>query len=99
MKIVIKEPDNKPYIKDIEDKLEVWQNIVGGFIEVVNLTNTILIVCNDEGKIKGLNMYFTWRNDIIVGTVCFVGDDGEEFRGLTENEIFDILHYFDYYEY
>lgn len=94
---VIKEPGNKPYKKEVEDKLEIWQEIVGGYIEVVNLTDTILIVCNEEGKIKGLDINFAWHHDIIVGTVCFVGEDGEEFRSLTDNEIESIINCFSNY--
>lgn len=87
MKIVIKEPYKQPYVKDIEDKLEAYQEIVGGYIEVILFTDNILIVCNEEGKLMGLEPNIYLRNDIIVGTIFFVGRREEDFRGLTDNEI------------
>jgi len=96
MRVIIKEPNNLPVEKFVQDDLKVWQKIVGGYIEVVNFTDTILIVCNEEGKIKNLEPNFSWFGcDIIMGNVCFVGEGGEEFRSLTEDEVNYIMNYFE----
>ena len=44
-------------IIDLEDKqlqLEQMQKVVGGYIEIVRLKNGWLVVCNEEGKLIGL---------------------------------------------
>lgn len=38
----------------IVDTLEAMQSIVGGYIEVVGLSEENVIVCNEEGRILGL---------------------------------------------
>ena len=39
-------------IRDVEDKLEVYQELVDGPIEVYPLTKNIIIVLNEEGKLR-----------------------------------------------
>lgn len=67
-------------IIDLEDKelhLEQMQKVVGGYIEIVRLKNGWLVVCNEEGKLIGLEenpvatlVYnVNGFNDLIVGDV------------------------------
>ena len=101
MKIIIKEPNKQPYIKEIEDDLKVEQNIVGGCIEVVPMTfsmvGKILMVCNEDGKHQGLPHNFFYGTDNVVGTVFFVGDNNDhtEFIGLIEEEIKEVMSWFE----
>lgn len=65
-------------------QLEELQGIVGGYIECLNLSVGRLLICNEEGKLKGLD--FNERatdlvrkngyNDYIVGDVllCKTGE-------------------------
>ena len=39
-------------IRDVEDKLEVYQELVDGYIEVYPLTENLIIVINEEGKLR-----------------------------------------------
>lgn len=92
MKIVVKEPYKDPYIKEVNGTLEEYQSIVGGYIEVVLFKDDILLVCNEEGKLIELEPNLYLRGDIIVGTVFFIGRDEENFRGLTDEEIQEIMN-------
>lgn len=98
MKVVIKEPQKKPYITEINSGLNVLQKQVGGWIEnVYELENKkINIWINEEGKINNLtpNFYIYDGYDIVVGTAVFTGfnEDGESVS-LTEKQIKDILQY------
>lgn len=67
-------------IIDLEDKelqLEQMQKVVGGYIEIVRLKNGWLVVCNEEGKLIGLEenpvatlvCNINGFNDTIVGDV------------------------------
>ena len=84
-----------PEVEVIENKLEAFQGIVGGLIEVVGFKNVLCII-NEEGKLLDLKpnfmfpLYHTEDKqyfDVICGDVVFVGDDGAEFRSLTEQEL------------
>ena len=88
MKVIIKEVGNAPQVKEIENKLDVFQGIVGGYIEVVRVGADILLICNEEGKLQGLPPNFGVGRDVIVGTAIFVAFDGsEDFAGLSDEQI------------
>ena len=82
MKVVIKDPGQKPVVQDIENKLEVLQELVGGYIQMVYIDESTAMLCNEEGKRKELFPNFVMGNSVIVGTVIFVGTDDEEFTDI-----------------
>ena len=88
IKVVYKEPGKQGEVLEIENKLEEFQRLVGGYIEVVHLWQRFLIICNEEGKLLELEPNLMLENnDVICGPIVVVGDAGEEFRGLTDSEI------------
>ena len=104
MKVVIKEPKKDPVIKHINDDLKTLQEIVGGSIHAVQMpfVGDVCIVIDDEGKLKGYepNVFFG-RNDVLVGTIIFVGVEDDEFTDLNEKQIdcaFGYSALFDYYD-
>ncbi len=93
IKLLVKEPNKKPYIKEVEHTLENLQAIVGGFIECVEMpgAENIDIYLNEEGKLDQLpgNMWIAGRDDCIVGTCYMVGyvpETGENIS-LTDKQI------------
>ena len=54
----------------------------------------IIIICNEEGKLQGLkgNRHLDNGTSIIAGTFFIVGDGGEDFRSLTDEETEKYLH-------
>ena len=92
MKILVIKPCEKVEIREIEGELEEMQEIVGGHIETVPLEEKpeLLIVCNEEGRLLGLEENFFNFNDIICGTAFVCGMDGEELIGLTDEQIEEI---------
>lgn len=98
LKVVIKEPNKKPYVKEIEDELSVYQDIVGGYIEVF-LFGDCLAICNEEGKFNDLAPNFPLYSartgemiDMVVGNVIFIneGEDGD-FASLNDEQVERIL--------
>ena len=91
MKIVIKNVNEQGKIVEIENSLENFQNIVGGYIEVFPLENNILMVLNEEGKLLDLPVNFTIGNEYykeeIVGNVFFAGRNDVDFDSLNESQI------------
>lgn len=88
------EPMAEPYIKEIDNTLESLQKEVGGLIQATYpYDDLIAIVCNDEGKINGLELnraiYDEDKNmtDIIAGTFLIVGLTDESFGTLPDDMI------------
>jgi hypothetical protein len=94
IRIIVKEPNEQPIIKYVEDNLHVWQQLIGGYIEAVlyNDTFNIIAICNEEGKLIGLQPNIYYYNDILVGTVVFVTSDGKgNFASLSYDQINYVL--------
>lgn len=94
IQIVIVEPDKKPYKAIIENELEVFNKIVGGYLELLPIGRTrkgakVAIHLNEEGKI--FNLPFN-RNligaDILVGTFFITAFNLEgDYVSLTDEEV------------
>lgn len=80
---IVKRPD-EPYGHKtaVSDSLENLQNIVGGYIECVYLGEDLVIVCNEEGKLQGLEPNVLLNGDMLVGTIIVFGNDGDSFGDI-----------------
>ena len=87
MKVIKKKPAMKLEIIEIENELKALQDAVGGNIQAVPFVNDIIILCDEEGKLKRQMPNFPYKGDLIVGDVLFVGTVLGEFRGLNDTEI------------
>ena len=96
MKIVIIEPNEKARVEEIGGSLCEMQQIVGGLIETVPLEELpeLRIVCNQEGKWKGLEDNFANYDDIICGIAFICKNGKEDFAGLTDDEAEQVLELF-----
>ena len=92
LRIVLKKVGEIPEIMNIENTLEAKQKLVGGLIEVVSVTDNILLICNEEGKLENLFPNLIFDYDYIAGDCFFVGDDYEngDFKSLTDEQIEEI---------
>lgn len=90
MRAVYKQPCHVPEVIDVPNELRPLQKLVGGYIEVVRLTDGFILICNEEGKLKGLepNIFLISGTNVdeVVGPILIVKDAGEEFGELTEEE-------------
>lgn len=88
MRVLIKRPDEEyGHVCNISNRLENLQKTVEGYIEAVRIMDSadgkpIMLICNEEGKIRGLehNMYI--GDEEIVGTFFLCSCEGEEFTDL-----------------
>lgn len=91
MQLLVIEPDEEPKVQIIDGSLKAMHRIVGGYIETMKFCNIngkrIIVVCNEEGKLLGLPKNMNIRGDSIVGTVFLCGDNEDELRGLTDDEV------------
>lgn len=86
MKVLIVKPQTRPYVAEIEKGLEPMQEIVGGYIEMVDLDESTSLVCNEEGKLQGLEGNRRIGRDVIAGTffLCGFNEDGESISLIDE---------------
>lgn len=95
MKVIVKRVGESPTVEDVENKLEAFQELVGGYIEVVSVGLEIVIVCNEEGKIDGLPVNFGIGHDTINGTAVFVAHDSyDDFTDLSDMQLDFIMSKF-----
>lgn len=62
IKAIVKRPDEQfGHVTWISDSLKNLQNTVGGYIETVTLDNGVVLICNEEGKLRDMPYNFTLR--------------------------------------
>ena len=76
---------------EVENTLEELQKQVGGYIQAIcPFDNSVGIICNEEGKIMGLEpnrvLIIDGHMDILVGDILIVGLTEDDFRSLTVDE-------------
>lgn len=85
LKVIIKRADEEyGHVTHISGTLENLQKTVGGYIETVKLTESDVIICNEEGKLLGLPVNFRLYGDSIYsdtvrGDIIVIGTKGDEF--------------------
>ena len=92
LKIVLKKVGEEPKIMNVENTLEAKQKLVNGWIEVVSVTDDILLVCNEEGKLENLPPNLLFDYDYIAGDCFFIGDDYDnaDFISLTDEQLEEV---------
>ena len=94
MKVLVVEPMQEPYVKEIDAGLKSLQKEVGGRIQALYpFDEKAAVVCNDEGKINGMELNRALRDDndriydIIAGPFLICGLDGDRFGSLPDELI------------
>ena len=97
-RVVYVEPGKPACVREIGTELDDIQEAVGGgLFECVypHEDNTVL-VCNDEGKLLGMEGNRRLETgSIIAGPFFVIGDAGENFRSLTDAEVETYLQKYD----
>ena len=84
IKVIIKRPGEKPYTTWISDRLENLQKTVEGYIETVTVCTDLVIICNEEGRIRDLPYNCTILGADFFGTIILAGINGEEFGNVPD---------------
>ena len=94
IKVLMVAPGEHPKEVMLENNLDALQKAVSigcdyqGLIEVVGLDDGVCIICNEEGKLLGLEGNRRLNEDIIAGVFYVVGEDNcGNFVSLTEAQI------------
>lgn len=99
IKALLFEPGKKPKDIEIGNSLEAFQEAVKGYIETLSISETVVLIVNEEGLIRRMKpcvmvsipvlhgaLSCSYRYTTLVGPVVAVGVQGDEFRSLTKVE-------------
>ncbi len=99
IKGLLVKPYELPEEIELDNTLEAKQKLVEGYIECVYLPNdeSVVLICNEEGKINGMKLNRDIGHDIIAGPFLILGDDYEngDFKSLSEDQILKYKMRFD----
>lgn len=89
MKILVIEPHQKCYVRDIDGSLRSMQDVVGGFIEQVYISSDEVLICNEEGKLLQLPYNMTLGFHVLHGTCFICGYDSQtgEYKDVPEHVV------------
>ena len=94
--VFVKYPGQKMHFDLIDNKLEAFQEIVGGYIECVRLPEkNVIMIVNEEGKLRGMRHNFYCDDDDIVGPVVFCSAKDDEFCSLIPGAYKHLVDRFD----
>lgn len=80
------EPGKAPEEVTMPNTLEAFQSAVGGYIEALGLDGGAVLVCNEEGKLRGLSANRRVGGDVIAGTFLIAGAADGEFCSLSDED-------------
>ena len=83
LRVLVKRPGLPLRAEVVENTLRSMQNLVDGPIECVTVSTDLAIVCNEEGRLRGLSPSATILGTQFVGPIAFVGVRGEDFTDIT----------------
>lgn len=92
LKCVYKMPGGPAHVSEIPNTLKDFQFFVDGYIQAIPLSCGAVLICNEDGKPKGMetNFFLKDRNtgkiwDYVAGPVVIVAADGDEFTSLDKD--------------
>ena len=87
MRAWLKEPGQPGHTVIIVDELELLQQIVGGYIETVTLADDLVIICDEEGRLKEKPYNCNIAGIDFVGTILAVGTEGCVFASISDEAV------------
>ncbi len=105
IKVLKVEPKKKPEVCLLKNELKSLQEAVSigadhtGLIEIISVDTGICLLCNEEGKLIGLEPNRRLGNDIICGVFYILGEDENGvLKSLSEEDAEYYANYFKDYE-
>ena len=86
---------------EVDQSLEFWQSVVGGYVQSVPLGPEVSVLCNEEGMFSGPDGGPLPQNAAgYLGNILIVAVDSEEGdpRSLTETEVRKGLRYLEVFD-
>ena len=91
MRVLMKEPGKDPHVMVIPNDLRTIQQLIDGYIEPHRLTDGLVMIIDEEGKLKNKqpNFFVAALDDIIVGNAIFCGENevGDDFDSIQDGDL------------
>lgn len=84
MEAILKKPGCAPELIDIDNTLKALQAEVDGYIETVTIASDAVVICNEEGRLRGMSYNCLFFGMVFVGTILVVGRNKDEFCDVPE---------------
>ena len=68
-------PKELPVVVELTNELSALQNAVEGLIEIIEIDGETCLLCNEEGKIYGMEPNRRFGSDVLCGTFYVTGQD------------------------
>ena len=101
IKVLVVEPCEMPYAKEIDSGLASLQKEVGGYIQAVYpWEDAVTLICDEEAKLTGKELNRTLRDDdghiydVVAGTFLITGLGEDNFSSLTEEQMKKFTEHF-----
>ena len=88
IRVLIKRPGEMPYTAWMSNTLENLQRTVGGYIETVTLGCGLVVICDEEGRLKGYPHNCTIDGIEFVGVIIIASVSGDELSGCPFDRSF-----------
>ena len=91
IKVLMVEPGKTPKVTTIKNELESLQDAVSigagerGLIEIITISEYACILCNEEGKLIGLEPNRRLGDDILCGVFYVTGNGEEDLVSLSDD--------------
>ena len=82
IKVFTKRPGMPPRSVNVTNSLTNLQNYVSGCIETVPIATDLVIICNEEGRLKRLPYNCTVCGLALCGDIIFAGVKDDEFADV-----------------
>ena len=99
--VLVVEPGEMPYAKEIDSDLSSLQKEVGGYIQAVYpFEDPVALICDEEAKLTGKELNRTLRDDeghiydVVAGTFLITGLGEEDFSSLSQDQIKKFTEHF-----
>ena len=68
--------------RTVKNSIASLQRLVGGYIETFTIFSDCVFICNEEGRLRGMEPNFRFCGQTFVGPVFICGTFAGEFVGL-----------------
>lgn len=92
IKILLIKAEGPAEVRYVRNELSDLQKLVGGYIEPMAFSANMVIVCDEEGLLKGKQQNPAYKS--VCGDFFICNTEGDEFTSLTDNDIRNLRNLF-----
>lgn len=82
IRVIVKLPGEEAHSEIIPNTLQAFQNAVGGYIETVTITGDLIVICDEDGRLKKLPYNCRICGYSFVGPILAVGVKRSDFADV-----------------